>query len=148
MLGRHRGRRVLWLPCNIDDRVLKLEPTSGEVLLDVAVPNPAQVAVDGSEVWVGTASTAFKLDPDTGATLIEADAGTAPEGGLVLDAGSVWVHNGDDFLVELDRQTGERLRQITADVTSGGDMIALDGMLWVAAFDDQILFRIDPTAGG
>ena len=58
---------------------------------------------------------------------------------------SVWVHNDEDFLIELDRGTGARVRQITADVISGGDMTMLDGELWVAAYDDQILFRIDPS---
>jgi outer membrane protein assembly factor BamB len=134
------GDGVLWLPCNIDDRVIKLDPTTGEVLLDAEVPNPLEVAVD-SEVWVGTAATTVKLDPETGEVLLEADAGAA-DGGIALDDDSVWVHNADDFVVELDRATGDRVHQITADVTSGGDMMVLDGELWVTAYDDQLLFRI------
>jgi streptogramin lyase len=138
------GDDVLWLPCNVDDRVIKLDPASGEVLLDVDVPNPLQVAVDG-DVWVGTAGTTVQLDPENGEILLEADAGAAPDGGIVLEGDSVWVHNAEDFLIELDRSSGARLRQITADVVSGGDMMVVDGQLWVSAYDDQYLFRIDPS---
>ena len=59
----------------------------------------------------------------------------------------MWVHNAEDFLVRLDRETGARLEQVTADVISGGDMLVTDGIVWVAAFDDQYVFRIDPSAG-
>ena len=138
------GDDVLWLPCNVDDRVLKLDPGSGEVLLDVEVPNPFQVAVD-TEVWVGTAATTVELDPETGDILLEADAGTGFDGGIALGEDSVWVHNAEDFLIGLDRRTGARVRQITADVVSGGDMMMLDGELWVAAYDDQYVFRLDAS---
>ena len=140
------GDQVLWLPCNVDDRVLKLDPFTGEVLLNVAVDNPTQVAVD-TEVWVGTATITLRLDPMSGDVLVAADAGTSPDGGIALADGSVWVRNGNDFLAELDRRTGARIQQVTAEVTSGGDMLVLDGEIWTTAFDDQQLFRLDPSPG-
>lgn len=142
------GEDALWLPCEVDDRVLKVDAGSGEVLLDVAVDNPSSVAVD-TDVWVGTSTTTVQLDPETGEVLLEADAGTAPDGGVALDAGWVWVRSGDEFLVRLDRKTGKRVQQITApDLTSGGDMLVLDGEVWTTAYDDQYLFRIDPETEG
>ena len=96
---------ALWLPCRIDDRVLKVYPATGEVLLGLEVANPVTVATGDGEVWVGTATDLQRLDPDT----------------------------------------GERVGQITAeDLTSSGDMLVFDGDLWVAAYDDQFVFRIDP----
>ena len=137
---------ALWVPCRVDDRVLKVDPTSGEVLLDLAIDNPMAVAVD-DDVWVGTATTTLQLDPATGEVLLEGDAGSSPDGGLALDADSVWVRNGEDFLIRLDRDTGERVQQITAeDLTSGGDLLVLDGEVWTTSYDDQLLFRIDASA--
>ncbi len=136
---------ALWLPCRIDDRVLKVDPATGEVLLDLEVANPVTVATGDGEVWVGTATDIQRLDPDTGEVLVTADAPAGPEGVLALDEDTVWVRNLEDFLIEVDRATGERVGQITAEgLTSAGDMLVLDGDLWVAAYDDQFLFRIDP----
>ncbi len=138
---------ALWLPCRIDDRVLKLDPATGEVLLDLDVANPVTVATGDGEVWVGTATDTQRLDPETGEVLTVADAPAEPEGSLALDGSSVWVRNAEDFLIQVDRATGERLGQITADdLTSSGDMLVLDGDLWVSAYDDQFVFRIDPDA--
>ena len=141
------GVDALWLPCNVDDRVLKVDPTAGDVLLDLAIDNPISVAVD-DDVWLGTATTTVQLDPATGEVLLEGDAGSAPDGGVALDDDSVWVRNGEDFLIRLDRETGERTQQITAqNLTSGGDILVLDGEVWTTAYDDQLLFRIDASAG-
>jgi len=138
---------ALWLPCRVDDRVLKVDPASGKVLLDVDLDNPVEIAVDG-DVWIGTATSTVQLNPDTGEVLAELDAGSEPDGGVDLDADSVWVRNSEDFLLQFDRETGAQVQQITADVTSGGDMLILDGNIWISAYDDQTLFRLDPSAGG
>ena len=138
------GEDALWLPCRVDDRVLKVDPLSGEVLLDLAVDNPTFVAVDG-DVWVGTSTATKRLDPETGEVLVEAGAGA--DGGVALDGDSVWVRNLEEFLVRLDRETGERVQEITAtDLTSPGDLLVLEGEVWTTAYDDQLLFRIDGSA--
>lgn len=141
------GVDALWLPCALDDRVLKVDPSSGEVLLDLAIDNPVSVAVD-TDVWVGAAGVTLQLDPTTGEVLAEVAAGAAPDGGVALDEKSVWVRNGEDFLIQVDRQTGARVQQLTAEVTSGGDLLVLDGDVWTTAFDDEVLFRIDPDGSG
>lgn len=138
------GDAGLWLPCAVDDRVLRLDPETGEVLLDLAIDNPVSVAVD-HEVWVGTATATLRLVPEDGEVLLEGDAGAAPDGGVALDEESVWVRSGDEFLVRVDRETGDRVEQITADVTSGGDVIVVDGLVWTTAFDDGALFVLDPA---
>lgn len=135
---------ALWLSCGVDDRVLKVDPVSGEVLLDLEIANPVVVAVDG-DVWVGTATTTVQLDPATGDVLAELDAGAAPEGDVELDEDSIWVRNSEDFLIRFDRETGARVQQITADLLTGGDMLLLDGHVWVSAYDDHALFHVDPS---
>ncbi|MBF4770396.1 hypothetical protein ISU10_21685 [Nocardioides agariphilus] len=136
---------ALWLPCRIDDRVLKIDPASGEVLLDVEVANPVSVATGEGEVWVATASDTRRLDPTSGQILRTADAPAGSEGGIVVGEDRVWVRNAEDFLFEVDRATGERVGQVTAEgLTSSGDLLLLHGDLWVASYDDQVLFRLDP----
>jgi streptogramin lyase len=65
----------------------------------------------------------------------------AKNGWVTLDDDSVWVRNADDFLVRIDRET----ERITADVTSGGDVIVVDGHVWTTAYDDAALFVLDPA---
>jgi streptogramin lyase len=138
---------AVWLPCLIDDRVLEVDPESGEVVLDVDVPNPMSIAAD-DEVWVGTAGSTVQLDPADGAVVREVDAGTGSEGRIAIDTDSVWVRSVEEFLVRIDRATGEVVQRYTADVTSGGDVMTLDGEVWVTAYDDQVLFRLAPSSAG
>jgi streptogramin lyase len=137
----------LWLPCQIDDRVLKVDPASETVVLDVGVPNPMSIAVD-DDVWVGTTGSTVQLDPSDGAVLREADAGTGAEGRVALDEDSVWVRSVEEFLTRVDRTSGEVVQRFTAEVTSGGDVMTLDGEVWVTAYDDQLLLRLDPSGVG
>jgi PQQ-like domain len=137
------GADTLWMPCRLDDRVLEIDPATGDTLLDLPIDNPVSVAVD-TDVWVGAATTTMRLDPETGEVLAEVDVGAEPEGGVALDPGSVWVRNGDDFLIEIDRASGTVVRRITADVTSGGDLLVLDGTVWTTANNDEQLFQIAP----
>lgn len=138
------GEAGLWLPCAVDDRVLQLDPTSGEVLQDLPVDNPVGIAVD-ADVWVATATSTVRLDPGSGAVLAEVDVGAAPDGSVMSDDESVWVRNGEDFLFRIDRDSETRAEQFTADVTSGGDVLVVDGLIWTTAFDDAALFVIDPA---
>ncbi len=138
---------ALWLPCKIDDKVLKLDPTTGEALLALSIESPTSVAVD-TDVWVGTPTTTVRLDPATGEVLAEASVGSGTNGIVTLSEDSVWVRSEEDFLTRLDRATGERVQQITAEgLTSPGDTLVLKGEVWTTAYDDQLLFRIDPSAG-
>jgi streptogramin lyase len=134
---------ALWLPCRIDDKVIKVDPATGEVLLELDVDNPVVVAVDG-DVWVGTALETEHLDPTTGEVLGVLAGGAEPDGDVEVDADSVWVRNGDDFLLQFDRETGDLVRHVQADVTSGGDMLLVDGDVWISANDDHTLFHLDP----
>lgn len=137
---------AVWLPCLVDDRVLKVDPASAEVVLDLDVPNPMSIAADDDEVWVGTAGSTVQVDPADGTVLREVEAGTGAEGRISLSEDSVWVRSVEEFLVRVDRASGEVVQRFTADVTSGGDVLALDGEVWVTAYDDQVLFRLAPSS--
>jgi streptogramin lyase len=137
------GADSLWLPCRIDDKVLEIDPYSGEVRLELDVDNPVVVAVDG-DVWVGTASETVRLDATTGEVLGRLAGAAEPEGDVEVDADHVWVRNGEDFLLQFDRQSGDLVRHVQADVTSGGDMLLVDGHVWISAGDDQTLYHLDP----
>ncbi len=97
-------------------------------------------------VWTCVGSDVLRLDPETLEVVARlAVQKQAVQGHLVGGFDSVWVRNGMDFLIRLDRETGERRQQITAeDLTSGGDLVVLDGEVWTTAYDDQLLLRIDP----
>jgi streptogramin lyase len=138
---------AVWLPCLVDDRVLKVDPASGEVVLDVDIPNAMSIAAD-DEVWVGTAGSTVQVDPTDGGVLREVDAGTGAEGRIAIDADSVWVRSAEEFLIRVDRVSAEVVQRFSADVTSGGDVLARDGEVWVTAYDDQVLFRLAPGAAG
>ena len=51
------------------------------------------------------------------------------------------MRRADTFLQEIDVTDGA-VGEITADVTSGGDVIVAFGSLWATAYDDSVTYRL------
>lgn len=132
---------VLWVVCSYDGTALRVDLEAGEVTGQVTeLPGAAYVSVAGA-AWVAYEEGLARIDPDA----LEVVA-TIP-----LDVGSiratddgVWVRGtGDAFLTLVDPDSGEvTTRWGSPDVTSGGDVVELEGRVWVSAYDDGVLLRL------
>jgi streptogramin lyase len=63
-----------------------------------------------------------------------------------VEGSSLWVLDAYDRLIELDRQSGRKLREIKVtgeprEVTAG------EGALWVTLYSTSELARVDPATG-
>jgi streptogramin lyase len=91
------------------------------------------IARDRSALWLAGADDGalWKLDPDTGATLLTSRGGTGASA-LALGSGSLWVASfRDDTLVRLDERTGQPQATIPLP-GSPQDLAVADGLVWVA----------------
>jgi streptogramin lyase len=85
----------------------------------------------------------YRIDPQTGAVLATVDGGAEPVGDLAMDDRYVWVRNADDFLIRIDRSSGDVVRY-TSDLTTGGSVEVVGGDVWLTADDDATLLRLRP----
>ena len=59
----------------------------------------------------------------------------------------VWVREegGDAFLSRIDGSSAEVSQIIAAnDLTSGGDVLEFDGVVWASSYDDLTVVRLTP----
>ncbi len=141
------GRRV-WLATG--QRLLALDPASGEVGRALAVPCDAGTTFDGRHLFQLAGGRIQKLDPTTGEILSTIPApGGEGASGLAWGEGSLWLGRYRDRKIhEIDPETGAVLRTIQSDRFVTG-VTWVDGELWHGTWegDDADIRRIDPDTG-
>lgn len=143
------GRRI-WAATG--ERLLAIDPASGEVAHSLQRSCDAGTAFDGTHLWQIAESRIEKIEPATGQVLatIPAPGGTAGgDSGLTWAEGSLWVGNYRGRSIhQIDPATGAIRRTIKSNrfvtgVTWAGDE------LWHGTWEgeESELRRIDPRSG-
>ena len=141
------GRQV-WFAAG--DRLLALDPASGETLRSIEVGAHAGTAFDGRHLYQIAEDRIQKIDPMTGRVLdtIPAPGGGA-DSGLAWAEGTLWVGQYRDRKIhQIDPQTGAILRTLESNRFVTG-VTWVDGELWHGTWEaDQCdLRRIDSQTG-
>ena len=144
------GPSGIWVVSSLDNVVMHVDPSTGAVLSTTDVSAPADVAVDGDEVWVVGSAETVRIDASSGAVTLTVPVGGGKEGGIALTESTVWLRSVKTFVTRIDRAAGEVIdddktavyADIAARLTSGGDIVAGFGSIWTSAYDDGKLFRI------
>lgn len=134
---------AVWVASAVDDSVVRVDPTTAEVDLTVGgLGGASALAFTDGTAWVAGSSGTFALDAESGELGAVVGGGAGADGAVAADDTSVWVRRADTFLREVDADEAEAVADISADVTSGGDVIVAFGSLWVTAYDDAVLYRL------
>jgi streptogramin lyase len=132
---------VLWVVCSYKGVVLRVDLRSGEVTGQVPdLPHAASVAVSG-DVWVGDDEGLVRIDEQEliplSITPLEVTNLRSTDDGVVLREST------EGFVSRVDAESGEISARLSSpDVTSGGDVIEIDGRWWVTSFEDNLLVRL------
>jgi glutamine cyclotransferase len=141
------GERV-WFAAG--DRIVALDPTSGDLVRELRVPAHAGTAFDGKHLFQIAEDRIQKLDPATGRVLATIPApGNGGDSGLAWAEGSLWVgHYRERRIYEIDPETGAIRHTITTNRFVTG-VTWVDGELWHGAWDNDAsaLRRIDARSG-
>jgi len=141
------GERV-WFAAG--DRIVALDPASGEIVRTLDVPGHAGTAFDGKHLFQIAEDRIHKIDPATGRVLATIPApGNGGDSGLAWAEGSLWVGQYRERKIhQIDPETGEILRSITSNRFVTGVTWA-DGDLWHGTWegDEGGLRRIDRASG-
>jgi streptogramin lyase len=130
------------------DGLVRLDPTSGEVIaeVDLGRTNALQMAVGDGGVWATTiASRAKRVEAGSAEVTTEFYAGSwvFP---IALGGDAVWVGGANGQVWKLDPVTGSGL--LTLRVVPDVSGVAFgEGSLWVTSFDRKELVRVNPVTG-
>jgi glutamine cyclotransferase len=141
------GQRV-WFAAG--DKLIALDPESGEVVRSIDVAAHAGTAFDGRHLFQIAEARIQKIDPTTGRVLATIPApGGGGDSGLAWAEGTLWVgqHRGRK-IYQVDPETGAILRTIESNRFVTG-VTWVDGELWHGTWegDESDLRRIDAGTG-
>ena len=141
------GERV-WFAAG--DRIVALDPASGELVRELRVPAHAGTAFDGKHLFQIAEDRIQKVDPATGRVLATIPApGNGGDSGLAWAEGSLWVgHYRERRIYEIDPETGAIRHTISTNRFVTG-VTWVDGELWHGAWDNDAsaLRHIDARSG-
>jgi streptogramin lyase len=134
-----------------DDRLLALDPASGEQVAALDVPSDAGTAFDGRHLYQIAGDRIQKVDPATGQVLstIPAPGGGRCDAGLAWAEGTLWVGQYQDRRIhQIDPATGAILRTIESSRFVTG-VTWVDGELWHGTWEGDVsdLREVDPRTG-
>lgn len=138
--------RLVYATCMLTDEVIAVDASTGTVVHRADVAHPVNISVAGDAVWVSGAVGLVRMSADLGTLATYAGLAAGPEGDLVATAGAVWVRQAAGFLFRLDPATGRVTRFAVDPVPSGGSVLLADDAVWVSAYNDDEVFRLDPGA--
>src|SRR3954471_15176482 len=141
------GRRV-WFASGA--RLNALDPDTGEITSELAVPADAGTAFDGQHLFQIAGASIRKLDPATGEVLATIPApGGGGDSGLAWAEGTLWVGEYRARKIhQVDPETGTVLRTLASDRFVTG-VTWVDGELWHGTWegDESELRQVDPQTG-
>ena len=136
---------TLWVVCASEGVLLRVDLAKKKVTGKVTdLPLAASVSV-GEDVWVGFDNGIARIDPSSLEVTVLQEAVTPDRICAIGD--HVWVREegGEAFLSRLDSSSAEVTQVIAAkDLTSGGDVLELDGTVWATSYDDLTVVRLTP----
>jgi glutamine cyclotransferase len=131
-------------------KLLALDPESGETVRSIDVAAHAGTAFDGHHLFQIAERLIQKIDPRTGQVLSTIPApGDGGDSGLAWAEGSLWVGQYRERKIhQVDPDTGKVLRTIESNRFVTG-VTWVDGQLWHATWENGAsdLRHIDPRTG-
>ncbi|HEY7876384.1 MAG TPA: hypothetical protein VIG64_14810, partial [Actinomycetota bacterium] len=143
----------IWVLAPEDDRVLRVDPRSGEVIAEVkGLAQPAFMAAGKDALWVLSGTwgehpfgdgSVTRIDTATNAITarirIDEIAGTASN--IAVGEGFVWARTGRTVLVKIDPSTNEIVERVDEPRGAGGVEIGF-GSLWLSDFTTDHVWRV------
>ncbi|HCQ49763.1 glutamine cyclotransferase [Achromobacter sp. LC458] len=141
------GRHV-WVA--LGEKLIALDPESGETLRTLDVVANAGTAFDGKHLYQIAEGKIQKLDPVSGKVLASIPApGGGDDSGMAWADGSLWVGQYQQRKIhQVDPETGRVLRTIDSNRYVTG-VTWVDGQLWHGTWEENAreLRRLEPDTG-
>ena len=134
----------LWVSCYVDNRVLRIDPATGEIVTEIELDRPRTIAL-GEDLWVGTELGVAQLEPESLEVIALYDAYPGVDGAIFAGTDDVWIRESHPapFLTRIDPDAHEVVETIEAPkLKTGGDVIVIGESVWASAYDDLALVEL------
>jgi streptogramin lyase len=132
------------------ESIVALNPKSGKVVREIAVPAEAGTAFDGKFLWQIADARIQKVDPRSGEVVATIPApANGRDSGLTWAEGTLWVGEYRARKIhQIDAKTGDILRTIESDRFVTG-VSWVNGELWHGTLENEQseLRRVEPETG-
>ena len=139
------GDGVLWVADSVGGALLRVDPTTEEVVEVALAGLPSGVTFTPDGVWVSVApNTVARIDPDEQSVVFSQPVGNGPTA-LLAAFGSIWVANHlDGTVTRLEPSTGRA--EATIPVGQGPNALAAaGGLIWVGNELEDTVVAIEPA---
>ena len=141
------GHGSLWVAYPAEDRVLRVDPTTGAIDSAFTTGSGPRFLVVGEEgVWVlnQASGSVTHIDPgsDEVAATIEVDACHMKGGDIAIGDGSIWVRGTRELVAEIDPMSDTVVARYGTPSVGSASVAALEGQLWISAGAEGMLYRI------
>ena len=136
----------VWAICPNANLVLGIDPEARTVEDEIVVASPTFAFGTGLDVWIGYADGLGRFDAESlDQTAIFSGLNPTDEGAVTVAGDHAWVRQQAGFLYRIDASTNTVVEQVVPDEPlSGGDVLVLEGAVWVSAYDDNLVLRLEP----
>jgi hypothetical protein len=134
---------AVWVTNGADNKVYKIDPATGGILLEIAVDDsPGGIALGAGSAWVSssTADYLLRLDVETGEEQARITVGTEGSGVAFSDAVAWVAQFAPGTITAVDPSTNEILTVI--NVGAGATGMAA-GSVWVTTWTDMKLAKVE-----
>jgi glutamine cyclotransferase len=131
------------------EKVVALDPESGQLEHELPVPGDAGTAFDGRHLWQLVDDRIQKIDPRSGQVLASIPAPSQGDSGLTWAEGTLWVGEYRARKIrQIDPETGAVLRTIESDRFVTG-VSWTNGELWHGTWEgeESDIRRVDEKSG-
>lgn len=137
---------MLWVACERDDVVRRVDIARGEVGDEVTLDGASMLAVSADRVWVAASAGIVAIDP-TSMTVGDPVAKPGTVHRIRVGPSGVWVRAGAPYLTLID-PLGSVVGVWASAALDPGDVLELDGAVWLTNAEEGILTRAGLLGGG
>src|SRR3954465_2690445 len=140
----------VWVTAWAAGRLVEVEPRSLRIPRRTRLgARPPRLLPAGGVLWVGfgrSAAAIARLDPRSGA-VERVQVGVRAPSWFASGTRDLWIQAADNVLVRVALPPRRVVSRLSFGATLGQGAIAADGTLWVPDKEQNVVYRVDPTAG-
>jgi streptogramin lyase len=127
----------------VDNTVVVVEATTGDVLERLTVSVPRMAALAGSDIWVDSVDGLTRFSHGLADRTVYPGITAGQGGDLFADGEDVWLRGSDGTITRVDAVTGKVLERIVPpDPISGGSLVVAYGSIWTTGSEEGWVIRL------
>jgi hypothetical protein len=131
-----------WLTCGPEDAAVLVDLDQRSVVQRVDLTGAGAIATSREHAWVAYDDGIAQLDVFSGEQRGTVAMDVGRSGGLFVNDVGLWART-PGAVTRIDPNTREVIEHVEVPEESGGSVIVAFGSLWISAYDDAVVYRLN-----